>query len=305
MAFEIVAFADGAGRTYSAASMRRTAYNAARGQTSIIEPTALKVTATTPASTNVLLYPGSADLLSPHASGQVYTVSNPSTLTVAVPANGTSSPITRHVIVAVRDPNQAGMPAASGPTDNLTDVFTGTNVLTDRPVITCAAITIPGQTSTIQQSYIADTRPFPNAHMYSDQSMMFPAVNVNMPRQAAGGVYQSWPLSDFSIPVPPWATLLQAEATINGAEWTAAGLGTAGIRMIFATIAAQNGIVKATGVGARQTVAVMGEWAVPSNLRGSNAYLGVQGLVTAGTGTFQQDTQSQTNIKWTFKETKG
>lgn len=302
MVFEVAGFVDG--KPYPAATLRRLAYNAARGQTSIVTPGALKVYATTPPSSNVLLSAGSADIVSPHAVGQAYTVTNNATETVPVPANSTSAVVTRHLIVAVRDPGQAGMPADGGPTDDLIDIFTGTNVLTDRPVIRCATLTIPGQTSTITQAMITDPRPFPNARQHVDQKMSFPPANINMPRQASGAQYQSWPLSDFAVDVPAWATRLQAVATINGAEWTAAGVGKAGVRMIFATTAAQNGIVTATGAGTRQTVAVMGDWAVAPALRGGIAYLGIQGLVTAGTGTFQQDYQSQVNVTWTFSEEK-
>lgn len=298
MALETLSYVNG--REYSAAAIRRDVYGACRGNTSIVEPGAFRVTATVPPSGKLLVYPGSAELVSPHASGEAYRVRNNAALEITPPANTGSSPVTRFVQVAVRDPEQAGMPAQSGSSDPLVDMNTGTALLTDRPVLPCARLVIPAQTGTFTDAMLTDIRPFPNARQVTDQVMRFPASTVNM----ATAAYQSWPLSDFAVDVPPWATNLIATATINGASWTGNDLGRAGVRLIFANNAAQNGIITSPAgqAGARQTVAVMGEWAVPANLRGGIAYLGIQGQRTAGTGHFTQDYQSQVTLAWTFRE---
>lgn len=299
MALEVVSFVDEA--RYPAAAVRRLAFNAAGGNTSIVEPGAYKVVATVPPSDKVLVYLGSADLVSAHTSGEVYGVRNNATEQVAIPANTGSSPVTRRVWVEVRDPSQAGMPARAGDTDPMARLMVGSVLPVDRPVLPCGTVTVPAQTGTITDAMIRDDRPFPNARQLADQSMRFPPADVNMAKQSAGKDYQSWPLSDFAVQVPPWATRLQADAIINGVEWTGTGAGKAGVRMIFATAPSQNGIITADGKS-RQTVAVMGDWIVPASLRGTTAYIGVQGLQTEGTGEFQQDYQSQVNLRWVFRE---
>lgn len=301
MALEQAAYIDG--RVTGAASLRRTAYASAGGNTSIVEPTAFKVTATTPASDKVLVYPGSAHLVSPHASGQAYTVTNNALAEVAIPANGTSNPVTRRVVVAVQDPNQAGMPADPGAPDPLAYFQAGTTTPTDRPVLPCADITIPAQTGVITNGMLTDQRPFVG-HEQSDRRMLFPAGTVTM----STGSYTSWPLSGFGIDIPEWATHLDVVITLTGAQYSGSDMGRAGVRVVFNGASgqqnAQNGkIERAAGLGSMSVdTTVAGTFALTDADKEATRYFGCQAVRSSGTGNWTMTNQTQVIYQWWFRQ---
>ena len=91
------------------------------------------------------------------------------------------------------------------------------------------------------------------------------------------------------------------EVSINGVEYTGTDTGRAGVRVVFGSNSAQNGIVTSKGAS-RQTAVVIGNFTVPAADRGQLRYIGVQGYQTAGAGLFQLDYQSAVVYDWEFVE---
>ena len=274
--------------------LRRALWASTSGATGIVGATDLRVSPTTPASGSVIVGAGSAVIESAfaNAAGNSYIVSNDQALTVAAP----SAAGTYRVCLTVRDPQYAGQTAPPDPlTNSYTDVYVGQSFPVGVPYVYLGDA--PRASAGGNITSVTDKRAIAVPRSQRLQDMRFPASNVNMSKSE----YQSWPLSDFAVTVPTWATYLMVTVSINGVEYTGTDTGRAGVRVVFGSNSAQNGIVTSKGAS-RQTAVVIGNFTVPAADRGQLRYIGVQGYQTAGAGSFQLDYQSAVVYDWEFVE---
>lgn len=304
MAFLPAGFVDGA--RVPAELLRRLTNAATSGETGVIRPADLKVSALSTPGAAVIVGAGAAAVESKfaNAAAQSYLAVNDAAVTVPVPANTGATTVTRYVCVVLRDPQYAGQSVPPDPlTNSYTDITVNTSLPVGVPYILLATLTIPGSTSAITPAMIADNRVMARARSLSERVMVFPGANVNMSKSS----YTSWPLTapGTSVSIPTWATHLDVVVQLNGVEYTGTGSAVGGVRIVFngaTTQTAQNGIVKFIG-NSRQSVNVIGRFAIPAVDRGQTRYIGLQGYQSTGAGTIQQDYQSQLCIEWEFKET--
>lgn len=274
--------------------LRRALWAATSGATGIVSATDLRVTPTDPPSGSVILTTGSAVIESGFAgaAGNSYIASNDQALTVPVPDPAG----TYQVGLAVRDPQYAGQAAPADPlTNSYTDVLVAQAAPAGLPWVHLADV--PRAVTGGPITTVVDRRVVAVPRSDRGQEMRFPSGTVRM----ATHEYQSWPLSDFAVRVPAWATYLMVSVVANGVAYTGTDTGRAGVRIVFGQSAAQNGIVTSSGA-ARHTVAVLGNFTVPAQDRGQLRYIGVQGWQTLGSGRFEMDYQSALLYSWEFTE---
>lgn len=297
MAFLPAGFIDGS--RVPGEMLRRLAYAATKGETAVLLPTDLKVSAQSVPGASVVVNAGTAVIVSGFANAgpQSYVIANDAALTTPVP----TSAGTWNVYVIIRDPQYPGQSIPPDPlTDDYTDILVAATPPTNQPYMHLATIANPAGAGAITDAMITDKRALARPRTESGEVMLFPASNINMSKTG----YQSWPLSGFAVTVPTWATGIRVHAMINGVESVGTGATLGGVRITYHNSVAQNGIVSFPGPG-RQTVGVMGEFDVAPADRGQARYIGVQGYQTAGTANIQQDYQSQVLISWTFTEARG
>lgn len=281
--------------------LRRLAYAATKGETAVVETTDLKVSAQTVPNATVSVNAGTGIIVSQFANAvsQTYIIANDAAVNVNVPTTAG----TWLVYAVIRDPQYPGQVVPPDPlTDDYTDVLVTASYPANQPYMPLASIANPTGAAAITSAMITDTRTVGRPRTESDALMLFPAANINMSKTA----YTSWPLSGAAgaVTVPTWATKLMVKVTVNGVESVGAGATMGGVRVVYHNTAAQNGIIQFAGPG-RQTVSVIGSFSIPPEDRGEVRYVGLQGYQTVGTGTIQQDYQSQVLIEWTFTEDRG
>lgn len=279
--------------------LRRLAYASTKGETAVVESTDLRVAAQAVPNATVSINAGTGVIVSkfPNAPSQVYIVANDAAVNVNVPTTAG----TWLVYAAIRDPQYPGQTVPGDPlTNSYTDILVTSSYPVNQPYMPLASIANPTGAAAITNAMITDTRVLGRPRRDDDARMLFPAANTNMSKSA----YTSWPLSPFSVTVPTWATKLRLKVTVNGVESVGAGTTLGGVRVIYHNSVAQNGIVQFAGPG-RQTVVVIGEFAIPLADRGQSRYLGLQGYQTVGSAVIQQDYQSQVLYEWTFIEDRG
>ena len=299
MAFLPAGVIDGA-RT-PAEQVRRVAYAAAGGRTGVVAPGDLRVSALAAPGGAVVVGPGSAFVVStyPGAAGQAYVISNDANVTVPVPANTTGSPVTRHIVASIRDPQYAGMPAPSDPlSDVYLDIAAVLTLPTDRPYLLLGSVTLPASSSAVTSAMVTNVAQAMPMEL-STVRVHFPGTDVVMSKTA----YANWAGSPLTYAVPSWATRVIAVAHINGVEYkgSSPSAGVAGVRMLLGgTPTSQNGIVGARQAG-RQSIVVAGEWNLGPGVAGTSQAVLVQAYQTAGSGTFEVDYQSQVVTQVTFQ----
>lgn len=291
--------------------LRRATSIGARGETSIIRPKDLKVVQTNPPSAAVTIRPGSAVIsgnrYTPGRDDQVYLVTNDAAETYPVPANTTQSPMTRHVCVVPRDPQYAGGGVRVDETDTMTDVVIGAGLPNARPYIWLAQIVIPPNTAAITDEMISEPlfecRPFELQRTVTDveiKSMPTSDPYMNMSKTA----FRSWPLTGWSVNVPPWATKLILTVTVGGTEYTGSDRGTASLKVVFDTMDSEIIPISSNGLS-RQVVMATAKFNVPEAIRGHNSrYIGLQGMQASGTGNWQQDSFTTLEYRWVWTEEK-
>lgn len=284
-----------------AESQRRQLYASTGGRTGVALPSALKVTALATPGPAVVIAPGGASIVSnyPGAAGQSYAVYNDSAFQVAVPANNTGAPISRHVWLTVRDPQYPGMPVPSDPlTDLYMDVVVTASEITDRPAIRLASIAMPTGATTVTPAMITDDRELANPKEHTARVPYLPGAEINIPK---GSTYQAWAGAPQSVHIPDWTTHIVAAVHINGVEYTGTDNAVGGVRMVMnQSVDTQNGIIGSKGKS-RQSVFVLGRWTLVSGA-GSNAQFSVQANHSVGAGNFQLDYQSQLLYEITFQQ---
>lgn len=297
MTFLPASVVDGA-LTY-AESIRRIAYYATNGMTGVVSPDDLAVTALPSPGAAVNIAPGTGLIVStyPGAAGQAYEVTNDATTQLNVAANGTGGTVVRHVLVSIRDPQYPGMPTPADPaTDLYLDVTEQATLPTDRPYLWLADITLAAGASTVTDGIITPRAKVGAPLSLREGAPYFPGAARNMPT----GSYADWPQLGITVDIPIWATHLLAEFYVNGIAYTGTDTGVGGVRvMLGGSPDTQNGIIVSDGVS-RQSLIVMGRWAIAPAVRGTSQALVLQGLRSAGTGNFVVDYQSQILANTTF-----
>ena len=298
MAFLPAGVIDGA-LTY-AEMIRRIAYGLSDGDSVVATPDDLVVSALASPGPAVNVGPGSGVIVStyPGAAGQAYVIANDATVQVPVPSNTSGAAVTYRVLVAVRDPQYPGMPTPVDPaTDLYHDVLVQPTFPTDRPYLHLADIEMANGASTVNPGDITRRAQVATPRTVTDARAHFPGATRNMP-----SAYGDWPQIGLSVNVPSWAAYALAEVIVNGAAYTGSDTGVGGVRLALGSLVdTQNGIIRSTGAS-RQTLAVMGRWAVPAGMRGTSQALVLQGSKTSGAGEFTVDYQSQVLTRWTFQE---
>lgn len=299
MAFLPAGVIDGA--LTHAETLRRIAYHASNGATGVASFGDLTVTALQPSpGPAVNINPGSASIVStyPGGSGQSYEVHNDATYQLPVPANSTGGTVTLHVLVTIRDPQYPGMPTPADPaTDLYLDVTAQPTFPADRPYYWAADIVMPAGAVNITSAMITPKGGVGSPRTLVDAAPYFPVGTKTMP-----GTYADWPQLGITVNVPTWAGYLLAEVSMNGVAYTGGDTGVGGVRVALGgSPDPQNGIIVSTGVS-RQSLFVMGRWAITPTARGTSQALYVQGSKSAGAGAFTVDYQSQILVRWTFSE---
>lgn len=222
MALDPVPWFTGGGAKHSAAIARNLAWNATGGKTGIATPTSLQVRQLSTAGGAVQIMPGGCVIESTYAGAlqQSYTVRNSSATTVTIPANTSSSTVTRYITVEINDPQFAG----SKPPSVEDGPYVFFRVLTTRQTIhpdhLLATVVQPPNTSTVTAGMIRDQRVLANPKRET-YTLARPRVNSDSgeqklyAREAAGGEY--FPggggyANQADIVVPPWAVSMIIEA---------------------------------------------------------------------------------------------
>lgn len=224
----------------SAGMGRLVAYAASGGSSGIVQPTDLRVVASSPSIDSwVHIGVGAASIRNRYsaARSESYYIRNLDVTDVQIPASG-SSARSHLVCVEVRDPQYGGQsPTSSGGTV-LTGPYVfpllvpdvGSNVtraeqissLVNRPVYAIARIDVPANQSNIQQAYIKQLRePVQPFYMPWNALQGGPATEERVLVTDTG--YKNWPSNLVTVPVPVRATHADCQIDVLGMKADAPG----------------------------------------------------------------------------------
>lgn len=213
MALRPAGFIDGA-RVHGE-TLRRALYASSNGATGVTRAGDLQVVPLSTPGGAVWIGPGGGVIATRFTDadpGQSYAVSNDAALQLTIPANNTSSPVTRHVILRVTDPQYAG---ESVPSDPAAAVYTVAEAVTalpnGKPYLHLATITLPANTGTVQASHITDRRRLANPR--SERVLKSIPVTTADPLDSTAD-FEQWPdQAIWPIYVPEWATEVKVVGT--------------------------------------------------------------------------------------------
>lgn len=230
------------GPTINASLARTEAYAATSGAEGVIGRNDLKVTALAVPGNGVQISAGAALVLNRYQTdiNQTYTITNVGVETIGSGSmpSGQSSEQIYIVAIAVGDPefSQSGHPfmLATDPPSGEESTFTYVRPIVvletafnarNYPAVALARLTIPGSTTTIQQSMITDLRQLANPRS------KLVIANVSAPSSdnslngggGVAGTYERWPnVGVLSVPVPSWAVKAKIMGFIEGTKLTKA-----------------------------------------------------------------------------------
>ena len=231
--FEGVAWMTGGGAEHSAGLGRLVAFAASGGISGIVQPSDLRVVATTPSANGfVHIGVGAASIRNRYsaARSESYYVRNLDVTDVAIPSSGSSA--RSHLLcVRVEDPQYGGQSptAVGGTVKNGPYVFpylhpdVGSNVeraeeipaLANLPVYAIARIDMPANATVVQQSYIKQVRvPVKPSYMPWNALQKGPATKESM--LVTDTALKNWPSNLVNVPVPAWATHADCEVQLLG-----------------------------------------------------------------------------------------
>lgn len=314
MAVDPVPYFTGAdGVKHTAEVVRQALYYSSGGAEGVGGPSDLKVLPLNSPGQGVRVLTGGGLLLNryPGGSGQSYSARNRTESTITVPSTSSGGGRTDLAIMRVLDPQYEGQPPADPNNFQYTRLEIVQGVPSDiqhfstlglnYPAIALARITQPLSNAAVQEGHILDLRRLAVVRELTEKRLFFPNANKLMSKTA----YGPWPFSGAitNVFVPEWATTVDIVATVNGIEFTgsAAVRNTGGVRTVFGSNAAQNGIVSGFG-GSRDSIAIIGNHSVPLNQRGTLVSIGLEGYQTVGAGGIEADYQSGIAVEWTFKQ---
>lgn len=314
MAFDPVPYFTGVdGVKHSAEVVRQSLYYATGGAEGVGGPSDLKVLPLNSPGQGVRILTGGGLMLNRYAggSGQSYSGRNNTETEVVVPSTSSGGGRSDMVVMRVLDPQYEGQPPADPNNFQYTraeviqgvpaDVQHFSTLGLNYPAIALARIDQPLSNSAVQLGHVVDLRRLAVNREHTEKRLFFPNANKLMSKTA----YGPWPFSGVitNVFVPEWATVVDIVATVNGIEFTgsAAVKNTGGVRTVFGTNAAQNGIVSGFG-GSRQSISIIGNHPVTLAQRGTLQSIGLEGYQTVGTGGIEADYQSGIAVEWTFKQ---
>ena len=298
MTFQAVSFVDGL--RYQADDVRHLSYLASLGQTGVATADSLRVAATPTPSGNVIVYAGVATVV---GAGLVesYIVTNDQAVTLAIPPNNTPSLVYRNVIFSIRDPQKAGMPALSGPTDIAGDLQVVGALPTDRPFIWLAHIPLPAHTGTVTQAMIANRRQMPQNRSVTRTYIHFPTSTRPIPASytQVGGAGPTF----FC---PPGMTHANVLVSVEGLEQTIAGyhrlMVTPTLNGVRSSLSQEVAVTR-NGPVQRHGFTAMGSFKLEPGWAGTEITAGLRGHIAAGTAdAFEVDTESTMCFQVEFYE---
>ncbi|UVF61143.1 minor tail protein [Arthrobacter phage Aoka] len=308
----------GGGAQHSPEVARTLAFASTRGAEGIVGIGDLKVQAQAVANGTVRVSTGAAIILNRYAGGgqQSYGLRNATQTDVAITATGSGAGRTDLIIARVLDPQYEGAAPADPVTFQYSRIVVvqgvpaGTKTAAELnlgyPAIALAKVTLPVSTATITAGMITDLRKVANPRRDRAMVTVFPSATQSIP--TAG--YSSWPIQTAQrplVPVPSWATRVDIVAHLSGVKFVQSGgaATTAGIRTGFgSSLPAQNGIIvqDAVDTSGRYHYTLVGTHIVDASMRGTDQYINLQGVRTAGSGLWTADYQTSIVIDWEFSE---
>lgn len=281
-------------------------------------------------------------------SGQFYEAymgKNSADHVLAVAANNTASPRSDLVIARVIDPYVAGSPW-NVPADRANGPYVEPAIVSGVPsttrtirslgnnwsAIDLARIDIPANTATITQAMIVSLRnrvsaappqvpppsappPVQDVNIYIDnpENSFFtlvpgPSTAQNFP-SASKNVWRNWPLvSEIVVPIPKWATIMDAQFSLLQAHTDNDVWGEARIEVGSGELYSGSVVYdfnKSTG-GERIDIYAGGRMAIPSSMQGMNKRFRVNcrslDVAPAEPGTMYVDRGSLIRLEVVFKE---
>lgn len=318
MALDSTPWFVGGGAEHSPEVARGLAFAATRGAEGISGITDLKVQAQSVPNGTVRVIPGSGLLLNRYAGGssQTYSLRNATATDITITATGSGGGRTDMIVARVLDPQYEGS-VPSDPTNFQyarlaviqgvsASAKTAKELNLGYPAIALARITLPASTGTVTAGMITDLRRVAQPRRERAMVTIFPAVSLGMPTAA----YSAWPISTSQRPivaVPDWATKVDIVAHVSGVKYTkvSAKDSIAGVRTGFgSSTPAENGIIiqDAEDTGGRYNYTWIGTHAVDSSMRGTDQYINLQAVRSAGNGLWVADYQTSIVIDWEFSE---
>lgn len=318
MALDNTPWVVGGGAQHSPEVARQLAYAATKGSNGVAGVSDLKVTAQPIPTNTVAVAPGAANLVNRYPGGgqQTYVLRAGTQTDVPVTATGSSGGRTDLIVARVLDPQYEG----AAPADPVTFQYARITVIEGVPAATktakelnlgypateLAKVTLPANTGTVTAGMITDLRRVANPRRDRAMVTVFPSATVNLPTAA----YAAWPLAAGQRPlvtVPEWATRIDIVAHLSGVKFTQSGgsLSAAGIRTVFGgAAAAENGVLvqDAADTSGRYHYTLIGTHLVSEAQRGTDVYLDLQAVRSAGAGVWTADYQTSIVIDWEFSE---
>lgn len=301
------------GVKHTAEVVRQALYYSTGGAEGVGGPSDLKVLPLNSPGQGVRVITGGGLMINryPGGGGQSYSGRNSSETNVTVPSTGSGGGRTDMVVMRVLDPQYEGQPPIDPNNFQYTrleliqgvpaDVQHFSTLGFNYPAIALARIAQPLSNAAVQTAHITDLRRLAVIRELTEKRLFFPNSNKLMSKTG----YGAWPFSGVisNVFVPEWATTVDIVATVNGIEFTgsAAVRNTGGVRTVFGTNAAQNGIVSGFG-GTRDSIAIVGNHPVTLAQRGTLVSIGLEGYQTVGAGGIEADYQSGIAVEWTFKQ---
>ena len=258
MAFDVVPWAIGGGATLDEGIGRMLPHFMFQGQEGVLSATDLEVKALATPGGSIRVSPGGFVILGRY-SGQLYEAylgRNKSDHVVSVDTNNTASSRSDLVIARIPDPYVPGSPFPAPPSPSV-GVFAEPYIIKGVPsttrnlqqignswsAIPLARIDIPAFTSTITQAYIVSLRTkvgpppppatpppviiiidqdSPENPEYQFNKVVSGPVTPDTFTSSQVNVWRTWPTftgSSFNVPIPRWATHMDAIYTFYNAQY--------------------------------------------------------------------------------------
>jgi len=344
--FSSVPWAVGGGAVINEDVARMIPYFMFNKSEGVLGPTDLEVKALATPGGSVRVSPGGGVIIG-RSSGQFYEsymVKNSADHVVAIAPNNTASSRSDLLIALVKDPYVAGSPW-NIPTDRANGPYIEPHIIEGVPsttrtfrslgnnwsAIDLARIDIPANTSTIQTSHIVSLRarvsappiqvpppttppPVPDIDIIimNPENEFFTLVNGPSSAQdlttAQQNIWRNWPsAAEVVVPIPPWATMMDAQFTLYGVRVDDDVWGEARLEVGSGDIYSGSVVYDHNPTGwIRVPVIAGGRMAIPSSLRGKNKRFRVNArsldVSSEHTGTMRVDRGSLIRLEVTFKE---
>lgn len=346
MTFSTVPWAVGGGAVINEDVARMIPYFMFNKTEGVLGTTDLEVKALATPGGSIRISPGGFVVLG-RGSGQFYEAymgKNPQDHVVAVAPNNTASSRSDLLIARVIDPYVAGSPW-NIPTDRANGPYVEPYIIQGVPstirtlrslgnnwsAINLARIDIPANTATITQGMIVSLRdrvsaapqqipppttpaPVPDIDIIiqNPENEFFTLIpGPSSPQDlttAQLNIWRNWPaIAEVTVPIPPWATTMDAQFTIYGVRVDDDVWGETRLEVGSGEIYSGSVVYDHNPTGwTREPVIAGGRMAIPSSLRGKNKRFRVNArsldVSSEHTGTMRVDRGSLVRLEVVFKE---